>query len=56
MRATASDWDRLLDHLAFAGPSSLEDLRFELDLKPKELKGVGRRSSVAGRSSLVRFR
>ena len=40
MRATAPDWDRLLDHLAFAGPSSLDDLRVELDLKPKELKGV----------------
>lgn len=37
-RAAAPDWDRLLDHLASAGPSSLEDLRVELDLKPKELK------------------
>jgi hypothetical protein len=40
MRATASDWDRLLDHLVAAGPSNIEDLRVELDLKPKELKGV----------------
>ena len=27
MRATAPDWDRLLDHLAAAGPSSIEDLQ-----------------------------
>jgi hypothetical protein len=38
MRAEDPDWRRLLDHLAAAGPSSLEDLRVELDLKPKELK------------------
>jgi len=40
MRATAPDWERLLDHLASAGPSNIEDLRVELDLKPKELKGI----------------
>ena len=38
MRAADPDWRRLLDHLAGAGPSSLEDLRVELQLKPKELK------------------
>ena len=32
------DGARLLRHLAAAGPSELEDLRLELDLKPKELK------------------
>ena len=31
-------WARLLRHLASAGPSELEDLQLELDLKPKELK------------------
>ena len=40
MRATAPDWERLLDHLAAAGPSSLGDLQVELDLKPKELKAT----------------
>jgi len=38
MRGKDPDWRRLLDHLESAGPSSLEDLRVELDLKPKELK------------------
>jgi hypothetical protein len=38
MRAEGPDWRRLLDHLASAGPSNLEDLRVELGLKPKELK------------------
>jgi hypothetical protein len=33
-------WRRLLDHLADAGPSELEDLRTELQLKPKELKAL----------------
>ena len=40
MRATAPDWDRLLDHLAFAGPSDIADLQVELDLEPKELKAM----------------
>jgi hypothetical protein len=31
-------WERLLRHLADAGPSELEDLQLELGLKPKELK------------------
>ncbi len=38
MRAEDPDSRRLLDHLESAGPSSLEDLRVELGLKPKELK------------------
>jgi hypothetical protein len=38
MAREAPDWARLLEHLAAAGPSELEDLRLELDLKPKELK------------------
>src|ERR1051326_5625280 len=38
MRAADPAWDRLLDHLAVAGPSTLVDLQVELDLKPKELK------------------
>jgi hypothetical protein len=32
------DCARLLRHLAATGPSELEDLQLELDLKPKELK------------------
>jgi hypothetical protein len=39
MRA-APEWARVLDHLAAAGPSEPEDLKVELDLKPKELKGI----------------
>jgi hypothetical protein len=34
------EWARLLDHLAAAGPSELEDLQTELGLKPKELKKI----------------
>ena len=33
-----SRWASLLQHLADAGPSELEDLKLELGLKPKELK------------------
>ncbi len=33
-------WARLLRHLAEAGPSELEDLRTELNLKPRELKAL----------------
>jgi hypothetical protein len=33
-------WARLLQHLADAGPSELEDLRTELQLKAKELKAL----------------
>jgi hypothetical protein len=32
------EWERLLTHLADAGPSTLADLQTELGLKPKELK------------------
>ena len=38
MHATDRRWARLLDHLADAGPSTTEDLRVELELKPKELQ------------------
>jgi hypothetical protein len=38
MEAADPDWARLLQHLADAGPSELEDIRLELGLKPKELK------------------
>jgi hypothetical protein len=40
MRAADPEWDRLLDHLAVAGPSSIDDLCLELDLKPRELKSL----------------
>jgi DprA winged helix domain len=34
------EWARLLDHLAAAGPSSADDLKTELGLKPRELKAI----------------
>ena len=34
------EWGRLLDHLATAGPSNIEDLQVELALGPKELKSL----------------
>ena len=40
MRRADPNWARLLDHLAEAGPSNIEDLQVELDLKPKELKSL----------------
>jgi hypothetical protein len=40
MRAADAEWDRLLDHLAAAGPSNIADLQVELELKPKELKAL----------------
>jgi hypothetical protein len=40
MRAADRGWGRLLDHLAAAGPSSIEDLRMELGLKRQELKAL----------------
>src|SRR5215831_10203445 len=40
MRAADPGWRRLLDHLAMAGPSNLEDLRTELGLKRQELKAL----------------
>src|SRR5205085_889367 len=38
MRRDSPEWARVLDHLAAAGPSEPEDLKVELELKPKELK------------------
>jgi hypothetical protein len=35
-----SDWRLLLEHLDAAGPSTTEDLRVELGLKPKELRKI----------------
>jgi hypothetical protein len=40
MRAADRGWGRLLDHLAAAGPSSIEDLRTELGLKRQELRSL----------------
>jgi hypothetical protein len=40
MRATDPAWRRLLDHLAAAGPSVIDDLRLELGLKRQELKAL----------------
>jgi len=40
MRAADPGWRRLLDHLADAGPASLEDLRTELRLKRQELNAL----------------
>jgi hypothetical protein len=40
MRAADRGWARLLDHLAAAGPSSIEDLRTELGLNRQELKSL----------------
>ena len=34
------EWSLVLDHLADAGPSEVEDLKIELGLKPKELKAI----------------
>jgi hypothetical protein len=38
MHGADGGWARLLDHLAAAGPSLVEDVRLELGLEPKELK------------------
>ncbi len=40
MRGADAGWRRLLDHLAAAGPSSIEDLRTELGLKRQALKSL----------------
>ena len=40
MRAADRGWGLLLDHLAAAGPSSIEDLRTELGLKRRELRSL----------------
>jgi hypothetical protein len=40
MRAADPGWRRLLDHLAEAGPASIDDLRVELRLKRQELNAL----------------
>jgi hypothetical protein len=40
MREAERDWRLLLEHLDAVGPSTSEDLRVELGLKPKELKAI----------------
>jgi hypothetical protein len=40
MGAADRGWGRLLDHLAAAGPSSVDDLRTELGLKRQELRSL----------------
>jgi hypothetical protein len=40
MTSADPDWALMLDHLAAAGPSSAEDLKTELGLKPRELKAI----------------
>jgi hypothetical protein len=40
MRAADAGWRRLLDHLADAGPSTVDDVRVELRLKRQELKSL----------------
>jgi hypothetical protein len=40
IRAADPGWRRLLDHLAVTGPSLIDDLRVELDLKRQELKAL----------------
>jgi hypothetical protein len=39
-RGADSGWRRLLDHLAAAGPSGIDDLRTELGLTPQALKSL----------------
>ena len=57
MRAADRDWARLLDHLAAAGPSGLDDLRTELGLKRQELRSLRapleRCGAIIARSVLV---
>ena len=48
MRAADPGWRRLLDHLADAGPASIEDLRTELRLKWPELKPAAARRQRRG--------
>jgi hypothetical protein len=40
MRSADRGWGRLLDHLAAAGPASIDDLRTELRLKRQELNSL----------------
>jgi hypothetical protein len=57
MRAADPAWARLLDHLAEAGPSNIEDLQVELGLTAKELKSLRapleRCGAVVSRSLMV---
>jgi hypothetical protein len=57
MRAADRGWARLLDHLAAAGPSGLDDLRTELGLKRQELRSLRapleRCGAIISRSVLV---
>ena len=54
MEEAEADCERLLSHLAEAGPSELEDLQTELSLTPKELKSLRypleRCGAIVGRS------
>ncbi len=56
MRAADRGWARLLDHLAAAGPSSIDDLRTELGLGRQELRSLRAPLSDAARSSRARCR
>jgi hypothetical protein len=40
MEREGGGWNRLLRHLAEAGPSAVDDLLVELDLRPKELRDL----------------
>ena len=40
MHAADPGWRRLLDHLADAGPASIDDLRVELRFKRQELNAL----------------
>jgi hypothetical protein len=57
MRAADPGWRRLLDHLAAAGPSTVDDLHLELGLKRQELRSLRapleRCGAIVSRSLLV---
>src|SRR5215470_14686050 len=57
MRAADPGWRRLLDHLAAAGPSTVDDLHLELRLKRQELRSLRapleRCGAIVSRSMLV---
>ncbi len=48
MEREGDDWALILRHLDAAGPSTAEDLRVELGLKPKELKAARERADPLG--------